>query len=120
MPAVEESGTSGEEVARINRSMSEATNPASSSARLQASTAKSEVCVFLSAIRRFFMPVFVVIHSSFVSTISAQSALLISCGGTYAPSPMMPTEAIFSRPSRAHLSFRLNPSVVFEADVERF
>ncbi len=47
IPAVEESGTSGDEVASITKSMSSGVSPASSRALLHACTARSEVCVSL-------------------------------------------------------------------------
>ena len=77
------------------RSISSGFNLASFKACLEASTAKSEVHTLELAILLFFIPVFVEIHSSLVSTCSIQSSLLISFGGTYAPNPIMPTDVIF-------------------------
>ena len=77
------------------KSISLGFNLASSKACLHASTARSEVHTSELAILLFFIPVFVVIHSSLVSTYSIQSSLLISFGGTYAPNPIMPTDTIF-------------------------
>ena len=96
IPAVEDNGTSGDDVAKISKSISSGFKFASSRACLHASTAKSDVHISELAILLFFIPVFVVIHSSLVSTYSIQSSLLISLGGTYAPKPIIPTDTILS------------------------
>ena len=94
IPAVDESGTSGLLVARISMSMSSGERPASSIACWQASTARSLVQVSGSAILLSLIPVFVVIHSSLVSTSPAQSSLVITLGGTYDPRPTIPAGGI--------------------------
>ena len=75
-------GTSGLLVASTTRSRSSGSTPASFSAGAAAFTAKSLVQSLSSAILRSLMPVFVVIHSSLVSTIWAQSSLVITFCGT--------------------------------------
>ena len=116
MPAVEERGTSGEEVARMSMSTSPGPMPASSMACLQAMTARSLVQTSSAAILRSLMPVLVVIHSSLVSTISAQSSLVMTSGGTYAPNPTMPTGAILPRIAQER-TFTVAASVVLDTDV---
>ena len=90
--------------------------PASSMACLQAMTARSLVQTSSAAILRSLMPVLVVIHSSLVSTISAQSSLVMTSGGTYAPNPTMPTGAILPRIAQER-TFTVAASVVLDTDV---
>ena len=100
----------------MSMSTSSGSIPASAIACWQAMTARSLVRTSSAAILRSSIPVFVVIHSSLVSTISAQSSLVMTSGGTYAPRPTMPTGAILLRIAQVR-TFTVAASVVLDTDV---
>ena len=73
---------SGVEVATMTTSSSAGSTPARSSAWRAAGIARSLAAWSSRAIRRSLMPVRVVIHSSFVSTIFSRSAFVRTRSGT--------------------------------------
>src|SRR4051812_39918430 len=82
---------SGVTVATMIRSISSAVMPAFSSAFCAALAAMSLVHSSSAAMRRSLMPVRERIHSSEVSTIFSNSALVRTRSGKYEPVPMMET-----------------------------
>ena len=82
--------TSGVSVARMISSTSVAAMPASARAFSAAAEAKSAVDSSSATKCLVLMPVRTVIHSSDVSTNCAQSSLVITFSGTYAPRPSKP------------------------------
>ena len=115
IPAVEDRGTSGLLVARISMSMSSGDRPASSIACWLAITARSLVQTSGSAILLSLIPVFVVIHSSLVSTRPVQSSFVITLEGTWDPRPTIPAGGIM--PDRLLGTFTLAALVVLHAHV---
>lgn len=83
--------SSGLEVARMTRSMSEGEMPAMSMARSDAVAAWLESVSPSAKICRFLMPVRAVIHSSVVSTSFSRSWLVRNVSGTDDPQPAIRT-----------------------------
>ena len=80
---------SGVIVATTKRSISPGFEPASSRAAKAALAAMSDEASSAAAIRRLLMPVRVLIHSSFVSTVFARSSLVRTLSGTQPPTPVI-------------------------------
>ena len=83
-------------MAATMRSTSEGNIFASSSARNDASIAKSEAATPFSTIRLSFIPVRLVIHSSVVSSILVRSSLVSTFLGKKDPTPVIDTVYPFS------------------------
>src|SRR5262245_42165829 len=87
---------SGVVVATRMQSTWSAVSPAASSARWQATSARSDDACSGAAIRRSRIPVRSTIHSSEVSTMRSRSALVSRFSGTYIPVPVIVAPRIAS------------------------